>query len=519
MRRWYILGGVAIVLGALVVRVAFLGRQSFWIDEISVTSFVRSGHLLSDLRDRGGPFEPPLHYLSVLAALQLPIDFETAGRIPSALFGALEVLALILLTREATNRRVTALIAGALLAVAPFAVRYSQENRYYVMFSALNLLSWWLLLRAYRLRRTRDWLTYGAVAAAMQLTHPFAPAVLLTQALLLGFLARRARGTPDARSLLRGYGSAVLLGLVLVLPWYVYGAVEWIPSLLDGKSYALNPPGLYSVPLNAELFERGGEWLLGNAGDPTALMVCLVGALVLAPFVARGRDRVVASFALVYTLVLVLALVLLARWIGTYFAYRRVESLLPALLLVVAIAIVGGVERLRALAVPPRVAVAVGGVAVAALLALSVVATVDYYRTEKTNYRALARTIEDAPGDALVVVGPVDERWLRLIPKYLDWKGVDRPVAYVEAAGRRPDLEPQPGGVTWLTGAPPNQPDMRTQALNDVAALQVIAGDSSGLHVVLPWFASTSRPKSRADLLRQRDLVAGLPPFLPAPSP
>jgi hypothetical protein len=247
--------------------------------------------------------------------------------------------------------------------------------------------------------------------------------------------------------------------------------------------------------------------------------VCLVGALVLAPFVARGRDRVVASFALVYTLVLVLALVLLARWIGTYFAYRRVESLLPALLLVVAIAIVGGVERLRALAVPPRVAVAVGGVAVAALLALSVVATVDYYRTEKTNYRALARTIEDAPGDALVVVGPVDERWLRLIPKYLDWKGVDRPVAYVEAAGRRPDLEPQPGGVTWLTGAPPNQPDMRTQALNDVAALQVIAGDSSGLHVVLPWFASTSRPKSRADLLRQRDLVAGLPPFLPAPSP
>jgi hypothetical protein len=403
--------------------------------------------------------------------------------------------------------------------VAPFAVRYSQENRYYVMFSALNLLSWWLLLRAYRLRRRRDWLTYGAMAAAMQLTHPFAPAVLIAQALLVGYFVWRARGTPDARILGRGYLAAVLLGLVLVLPWYVYGAFEWIPSLIDGKSYALNPPGLYSVPLDGELFSRGAEWLLGNSPESTLLVVLLVVALLAAPFLARGRERAVAAFVLGYTLVLVLALVLLARWIGTYFAYRRVESLLPPLILVVAVAIVAGTDRLRALAVPRKAAAVVGAVVLAVLLVLSLVATVDYYRSEKTNYRAFARTVRDAPGDSLVVVGPVDERWLRLIPQYLDWKGVDRPVEYLEASGRRPDLPLRPGGVTWLTGAPPNQPDMRTQALNDVDAMQIIAGDSSGLHVILPWFASTSRPASEQDLTRQRDVIVGLPPFLPAPSP
>jgi 4-amino-4-deoxy-L-arabinose transferase-like glycosyltransferase len=516
-RRWYVIGCLAIVAVALVLRFAFLGSQSFWIDEISVTSFVRSGHVLSDLRDRGGPFEPPLHFLGVLAALQLPIDFETAARVPSALFGALEVLALILLAREATNRRATALVAGALLAVAPFAIRYSQENRYYVMFSALNLLSWWLLLRAYRLRRTRDWLAYGAAAAAMQLTHPFAPASLLAQALLIGFLIWRARGSADTRVVLRGYGIAVLLGLILILPWYVYGAFEWIPSLIDGKSYALNPPGLYAVPVDRELFERGAEWLLGNAGEPTALTVLGVVALVATPFLARGRDRIVACLVLGYTFVLVLALVLLARWIGTYFAYRRVESLLPALLLVVGIGIVGGVDRLRSLRVSRPIAIGAGAVALVILVALSLAATVDYYRSEKTNYRAFARTIREAPPDSLVVVGPVDERWLRLIPQYLDWKGVDRPVEFIEASGRRPDLELRPGGVTWLSGAPPGQADMQTRALNDVDAMQVIAGDSSGLLVILPWFASTSAPASAGELTRQRDVIAGLPPFLPAP--
>jgi hypothetical protein len=351
----------------------------------------------------------------------------------------------------------------------------------------------------------------------MQLTHPFAPAVLIAQALVIGFLVWRQRGTPAAKPEFRGYLLAVLLGVVLILPWYLYGAFEWIPNVIDGKSYAFNPPGQYSVPVDGELFKRGAEWLLGNSGRVTPLVVLLVVGLAAAPVLARGRDRIVASFILVYTLVLVLALVLLARVLGTYFAYRRVESLIPPLLLVVAIAIVGGVDRLRSWSVPTRAAALLGGVAAGLLIVLSLLATISYYGTEKTDYREFARVVRDAPEDSLVVVGPVDERWLRLIPRYLEWKGVDREVVYVEASGPRPDLPVRPGGVTWLTGAPPNLPELSTRALNDLDDLQVIAGDSDGLLVILPWFASTSNPGSAEELHRQRDAIAGLTPFLPAP--
>ena len=57
------------------------------------------------------------------------------------------------------------------------------------MFSAFALLSWWLVLRALRLRTTvPPWVWYGVVAAAMQLTHPFAPLVLALEASLVAVI-------------------------------------------------------------------------------------------------------------------------------------------------------------------------------------------------------------------------------------------------------------------------------------------------------------------------------------------
>ena len=502
---------------ALFLRVYALGSQSFWIDEISVTSFVRSGHLLSDLRDRGGPFEPPLHYLAVLGALHLPFGFETAARIPSVIFGTLEVGALILLTREATKRRTTALVAGLLLAVAPFAVRYSQENRYYVMFSALALLSWWLLLRGFRLGSRGGWVWYGVVAALMQLTHPFAPLVLLLQALVVCVMLWRGRGTETPRVLRRGYGLAIVVGLVLIAPWYVYGGLKWIPNALDGKSYALNPSGQFAVPLDADLFKRGAEWLLGNSQGFTVLVGILVVLAIAAPLLARGRERVVAASTLAYVLIFVLVLVPLARALGTYFAYRRVESLVAPLLLLVAVALVGGVCRLVALHLQQRVAVGVGAVAVLVISGMALAATISYYGTDKTNYRAFAREVHDAPAGQSIVVGSLTRRASGLVRDYLHWKGIDRPVTFLVPGTQAPRIAVTPQGVLWLTGAPPDRVDMTTKPLNDLGKLQVIAGDRSGLLIVLPWFASTSHPTSDAELRAQRDAIAQLPPFLPAP--
>jgi 4-amino-4-deoxy-L-arabinose transferase-like glycosyltransferase len=514
-RQWFVLGTVAIVVVALFLRFYALGSQSFWIDEINVASFVKSGHLFSDLRDRGGPYEPPLHYLTVLAALQLPFGFETAARIPSAVFGALEVLALILLTLEATRRRTTALVAGSLLAVAPFVVRYSQENRYYVMFSTLVLLSWWLLLRALRLRTTWSWVWYGVTAAAMQLTHPFAPLVLGIEAGVVGVVAWRARKSDALRPMLRGYVVAVLLGIILIIPWYAYGALDWVDGIRSGKRYGFNAKGRgYAVPIDRQLFTRMGEWLLGNSRGLSVLVAILVVVIVATPLLARGRDRATALFALAYTLGFVLVLIPLARTIGTYFAYRRIESLIPPLLLVAAIGVVAVVDRLVRLHVDRRVAFAVGAALLAAVLGLSVAATVEYFGSEKSNYREMARIIRDAPADDSVVI-TANADPTRIL-EYLSWQGVRRRVTFV-IKNDPPDLPATMKKVVWFTGASPERSDMKTRALNDLQKMQIVAGDSSGPLAILPWFVSRSEPDSPARLNEQGEAVSRLPHLLPPP--
>lgn len=516
-RRYAI--AVAVIVGvALALRLYHLGAQSFWVDEISVTSFVRSGHLLTELRDRGGPFEPPLHYVGVLAALQLPFGLETAARIPAALYGTLEVLALILLTREATGRRAPALVAGALLAVAPFAVRYSQENRYYTTFSALALLTWWLWLRAARIRTRGAWVAYGIVAALLLLAHPFAPLVLVIQGVAVIVLALRSSEPTWSR--LSGYLTGAVLALVLVAPWYIWGATQWVPDLRAGKSYSLNPPAQADVKLEPDLFKRTAEWLLGNSPRVTPLVVLLVLAAVVAPLVTFGRTRRVAAWVMAYALGVFLLLVPLATAMGTYFAFRRIESLLPPLLLLAALTLVGIGDRIAGR--PPaagtrrRVALVVAGAAVAVVVGVSGVATAKYYRSEKSDYRALARVVRAAPRDALVVIGPVDIRWVPWIKNYLKWKDAKHPVHFLVAGQAAPRLPFDGGDVIWLTGSPPAVPELATSALNDIGRMQVIAGDRSVRQAILPWFVSTSHPATRQELREQRDAVFTLPPFMDA---
>ena len=516
VRGWYGATCVVAVGAALFLRLFHLGTQSFWIDEINVTRLVRSGHVFSAVRDVAGPFEPPLHFLVVLAALKLPLGLESAARVPAAVFGTLEVLGLILLAREVTGRRLVAVIAGGLLAVAPFAVRYSQENRYYTMFSALHLFSWWLLFRALRTQTLRSWLVYGAVVAAMILTHPFAPLVLLGQAgvVVVTVLCARGRGFDDVRSIVSRYAKGALLAIALVLPWYAYGASTWIRDAGKGNGFAMNPPGTISVPLGVDLFKGTAEWLLGNAPVMTPLIAVLLGGIAAAPFICRGRDRVVAVCVMAYVLGFVLVLVPLARIMRTYFAFRRIEVLVAPLLLVVALAIVGVADRLRSARFGRTAVFAVVAAGTAVVFALSGVATAKYYRSQKSNYRAFAEAVSTAPDNVLVVVGPVDPRWVPSIEQYLRWRKVTTPISFIVGGEPLPRLSVPEGGVLWLTGAPARVPGLQTRALNDLGRMQIIAGvihSRRPVNYVLPWFVSTSHPTTQAELNGQRDRVARLP--------
>jgi len=499
-----------ILVGAFALRCAALGHDSLWIDEIQATSFAKDGNVFTEVRDRGGPLEPPLSHVATRAALTLPFDFETSARLPAAIAGTLEVLALYLLALEATRRRAVGLLAAALLAVAPFAVRYSQEVRYFTLFSAIQLFAWWLLLRALR-GRTRDWWWLGAAWGAALLTAPYAVWVVAVQgAVALVVLARRSAETRSAAG--RGIVHAAILGALISLPWYVWGFNTWRGDHPDYYRFAESRAR--DISPGPAFFKRSAEWLLGNEGRVTLLSAVLVLAVLAAPFAGRGALRLTA-IALAAYLLASTAFIAMSEWLaGSYFAFRRVEWFVPLLVLAVAITVVGIADRL------PHSTVWMVGSGVV-LVGLGLVATLRYYDTTKTPWRAAAEQTRDADSNTTVVIGPVDAGWVNRIDRYLAWRGVDRDVQYIVSDRSSGNVAPTEGSVLWITGAaPPAGGGLTTVALAPEGDLQVIAGDASwglGGQVILPLHASRSQVASAQQFLEQLRLVSQASPILPAP--
>lgn len=509
-----------IVVAALVLRLTRIGSNSFWVDEINVLSFVRSGHLLSELRSRGGPFESPLHYVIIWVASYLPFGFETCARVPAAGFGAVEVLGIGLLVRRLTARRDVALLASAILAVAPFAVRYSQEARYYTTFSALHLVSWWLLVRAFQLRTRASFLWWGVGTAALILAHPFSPLVVIVQLSVIGVLARRAHRRGEirgAREVVQDAFRACVLAGLIVLPWYLWGMFRWVPDLIDGRSYQLNPGTREQVTLSFDLVVRVAQSLLANGGRWTFLSLFVVLMAVGSVTCSRGRCRRVALAMSLYTVGFLVALVPMAHVLNTYFAMRRIEFLLPPTIGVAAIGICAVSDRVRERWPMHVVGRQVQTALISAVLGLSLIAVVVYFTTEKTNYRALAAVIAGTPSPDVIVVGPVDYRWPPAIVSYLAWRGVHRDLRFIVSGRKLPRLPGRPGRVVWVTGSRPGGHGFRTRALNSVPDLQVIAGDRTSPGAVLPWFVSTSSPSTSGELKKQLDEISRVAVLLNAP--
>ena len=96
----------------------------------------------------------------------------------------------------------------------------------------------------------------------------------------------------------------------------------------------------------------------------------------------------------------------------------------------------------------------------AVILGLSLAATIEYYGTEKSNYREMARIIRDTPADEDVVI-TANADPTRIL-EYLSWQGVKHPVTFV-IKNDAPDFPASMKKVVWFTGASPERDDMRTR--------------------------------------------------------
>lgn len=213
---WLMLG-----LAAAVVRLYRLDHFSYWLDEILETYWIRESWdgLFRSLRWQG--LHAPLDYL-LLKLLETFEPADAARKIPAVFWGVSCVLAFAgLIARRAG--RPAGLVAGLLLAFAPYHVRYSQELRPYSLGLFLLCLSLFLLDRYLErpgLRRLAG--LYLACVATAYTLYLAALVLLLVSAALLGedSLAGEAARRQVARKFLRA--SPLFIGAIAVayFPWW-----------------------------------------------------------------------------------------------------------------------------------------------------------------------------------------------------------------------------------------------------------------------------------------------------------
>jgi hypothetical protein len=317
-----------LLLGALVLRLIAIG-DPLSHDE-GYTWLVASAHSPGVFLDRLAAFEntPPLYYL---LTSPLPDDSETWLRTVSVLAGVGCVAAVwwvvgfTLSTYVVPNVNLAAGFAAGALAVAPFAVSYSDYARGFVLADAALIVALGAALQ-------RRWWLYSA-AAAVALYTEYDSALFL---MALSFVA----------------GWRALPPLALLLPW--------LPEALRHSTTKVSP--VYPNPSPGSLRDTIVRLTFGEHGTAHAaslrwLQFALVAAVCVWAFKKAPRALgIVAGGTLV--------LHALAHWIGPdVFAPRYLTELIPLGAIALGCAVAS--LQARTLQVAAAAALAALGVAVA----------------------------------------------------------------------------------------------------------------------------------------------------------
>jgi mannosyltransferase len=305
--------GVALVFGLIRV-----GAPSFWVDEsLTAREIQWSYH-----RSIEGYYW--LYYSIEKPWASLAGASELALRLPSVFATMLACGLLVLLANRLFDGRV-AVLAGALLAVNPFVVKWSQQARGYTWLLAVSLVAMLLLLRALDRGTRGSWALYGLAFSAVIVWHPPAGLVLVPAHAVLAY-QRRGRLVPHGLL-------AVVVVLALGVPWAAQiamrstgegVAMNWLrfPTPEVTAHTILDVSGAAGLGL---LMGIGGLWILNRARRADLAVWLAVWAFM--PFVVA----------------------LLVSVVRPIFLDRYLIVASPAFAVLVAVAVMGVNARLRAI--------------------------------------------------------------------------------------------------------------------------------------------------------------------------
>jgi len=246
----FLLCAASIVVVALLLRLHRIGAEELWLDEAFSFHDVTAAGWLDALRFKD---VPPLYPLLLRGWMGLAGDSEFALRLLSALLGTLFVAASIWAGREIFEPRI-GLWSGVWAAVSPMHIYYSQEARPYALLTALLVVTYILLWRALRVGTYARWALVSVAVAAVLYSHYLAILALLPTAFMLSVSPTRER--------VRRYVAAVVLGMLLFLPWVVWSFVL-TPHPLQGvdwirQAWERTPP-LFAIPRSLDILYLGSE--------------------------------------------------------------------------------------------------------------------------------------------------------------------------------------------------------------------------------------------------------------------
>ncbi len=210
---------VLILWLAFGLRLINLGGRTLWYDEAFAVLFAEKG--LSAMREgtlttaegSAADVHPLLYYGLLHGWMRAAGQSVVAVRLLSVLLGLLTVAFVCRLAHDWFGER-TARAAGAIVAVAPFHVQYSQETRMYALLALTLIASTWACWRGWSRNRAGWWLLLGVLAGVSMYTQQLAAFYLLA----LGLLPLLYH---DRRRMVSMVGAG-LVALVIYLPWLVH---------------------------------------------------------------------------------------------------------------------------------------------------------------------------------------------------------------------------------------------------------------------------------------------------------
>lgn len=260
-------------------------NQSLWYDELySLVHFVFRtplGVLTT--------YSAPNNHIGYTLLARLAIDpaqvTEVGFRIPSLVFGLVGVVAVYFLGLQLAGRTI-ALLAGAVMALHPWATSAAQEARGYSAMMALTALSTALLIRALDLKRNGSWLGVIVCNVTVAFIHPFSMFVIWGQQ-ISAYLATLARPQPKGdRTILMAQVTAVyLLTNALILQLYAFILPQMYHYIVNDGRLSANKPSLGEMFSDLLRLGNGTPGWNAGLGVPILLMI-LMGIAVL--FKYRG---------------------------------------------------------------------------------------------------------------------------------------------------------------------------------------------------------------------------------------